>query len=248
MGLSNSQEKYCICIISHKPNTNWLNFLQKQTQYDTFLVVDDNDLDYKKQYEECFPCVKLIQVDNLKCTQAGFSRLNYLIGKTVSGWDKAVYYFSCVNRSYDHVWFIEDDVFFNDEETLIEVDNQFPSKDLLSASCCLRRDTLSWVHWKKIQIDFKFPHYKSMVCAIRVSKQLLEVIKDYAEERGRLFFLEAFFPTIAKHSNLQCANPKALETIVYRWNWKADDLNKTQLFHPIKDMDLHPLHREQLRN
>jgi hypothetical protein len=36
--------------------------------------------------------------------------------KKVIAWDKAFYYVGVINRNYDDVWFIEDDVFFKSED------------------------------------------------------------------------------------------------------------------------------------
>jgi GR25 family glycosyltransferase involved in LPS biosynthesis len=241
-----NNEKSCICVIAHRPNLNWLNFLQQQKKYKTFLVIDDNNIDYCYQYKSYFPDVEIIQIDDSQCIQYGFSDLNYLMKKKVTGWEKAIYYFSCINRNYDYVWLIEDDVFFYSDNVLKNIDIMFPSQDLLSADCSLRRDTPLWWHWNRIEIDHPLPHYKSMVCAIRISRLLLKKIETYAKEKKHLFFLETFFPTIAKHNHLQCASPKELSSIVYRQDWKLKDMNKTHLFHPIKDINLHTQYREQL--
>ena len=34
------------------------------------------------------------------------------ISKSITAWDKALYYFSHINTDCNHVWTIEDDVFF----------------------------------------------------------------------------------------------------------------------------------------
>ena len=51
-------------------------------------------------------------------------------------------------------------------------------------------------------------------------------IYEYAAKYNMLFFLEALFPTLAKHHTMQIAHPKELETIVYRHNYSIYDINK----------------------
>ena len=86
-----------------------------------------------------------------------------------------------------------------------------------------------------------------MVCACRMSKQLLFLIFDYADKYKELFFLEAMFPTIAITNNLLCESPEELNTIIYRHNWRYKEMNKLNIFHPIKNIELHKLLREVLQ-
>ena len=55
---------------------------------------------------------------------------NFILKKIISGWDKALYYFGTKNI-FDYIWFIEDDVYFYNENTLQQLDNQYKD-DLLS--------------------------------------------------------------------------------------------------------------------
>jgi hypothetical protein len=79
-----------------------------------------------------------------------------------------------------------------------------------------------------------------------MSTKLLFYIFDYAEKYRQLFFIEALFPTIAMQNNLQCDFPEELDTIVYRKDWSYDEINKTSIYHPIKNIELHKLLREAL--
>jgi len=40
-----------------------------------------------------------------------------LIFNEIIAWDRALYYFSVINKNYENIWFLEDDVFIYGEET-----------------------------------------------------------------------------------------------------------------------------------
>ena len=193
----------CICLICYKPNYIWFDFLSKFTKYDIYIIIDDNDKDYKEEYVN-FKNINIIQIKNEECEINGFTNMNFIIHKKISGWDKAIYYFSSINTIYNHIWFFEDDVFFYNEETLIIIDKKYNNSDLLSNSYSehISIDKNEW-HWKNIDILFPPPYYTAMVCSIRVSALILYEIKKYANKHNTLFFLEVLFSTICKKNNLQ---------------------------------------------
>ena len=169
----------------------------------------------------------------------------------VSGWDKALYfYFTLYNdritikNKYKNVWFIEDDVFFYDQTVLTNIDNQYPNSDLLVKNIN-KKENNGWI-WNLINIHTDEPYYNSLVCACRMSSALLYHIFDYAIKYKQLFFIEAMFPTIAMSNNLQCDFPEELDTIEYRKDWSYAEMNKTYIYHPIKNIELHKLLRECL--
>ena len=237
---------YCICLICLTPNTIWLDFFSKFTNYDIVIIIDDNSIDYTIKYKS-YTNIKCIQIKNEECNKNGFVNMNFCINKKISGWDKAIFYFSNINTSYTNVWFIEDDVFFYDENTLLNIDKKYNDINLLTApykeNSTGHKD--DW-HWKKINIKSKPPYYYSMVCATRISRILLSKIKDYAIKYKTLFFLETLFPTLCKSNNLQYDIPDELHTIVYRKIYTIEDINKNNLYHPIKDITKHTLYRNKL--
>ena len=242
-------KKNCVCLICHKPNDIWFEFLSTFTKYDVYIVIDDNAKDYKKHYEK-YININIIQVQNEECIKTGFMNTCYItIRKNVTGWSKALYYFSEINTEYDQVWFFEDDVFFYNEVSLTNIDSKYMKSDLLS-SCYGENATgdKSYGHWKKIDINFSPPYYGAMICSVRTSKDLLSKIKDYANKHKTLFFSEALFPTICKHYNLQYDTPNELINIVYRRDYKDRDINKFNLYHPVKNMPTQKRYREMLNN
>jgi hypothetical protein len=51
-----------------------------------------------------------------------------------SAWEKALYYFSRLEMSYDNVWFIEDDVLIPTTDTIRMIDSRHGKADIISAS------------------------------------------------------------------------------------------------------------------
>jgi hypothetical protein len=118
-----------------KPNEIWIEFLSKFTKYDIYIILDDNSRDYKRDYYKFqftnnkyttfTNVINIIQIDDLECEKNGFSESTTVtIPKKVTSWDKAIYYFSSINKNYDKVWFFEDDVFFHNEQSLLNIDSK----------------------------------------------------------------------------------------------------------------------------
>ena len=143
------------------------------------------------------------------------------------------------------VWLIEDDVYFHDEKTLLRIDAQFPTADLLSKQA--KPDVAnSWRWGHKPYRDYADPYpaamakVASMVCAVRLSRKLLERIRSFAAKHRAFPFLESFFPMIVRTEKLIHETPPAFRTIVFQpprqqFEWPADTVDAKHLFHPMKD-------------
>lgn len=222
--------KTAVCLLCFRPSQEWINFLATFRNYDVYICADDNSIDFCQS--------SIIQIPNAVCYSSGFRNLNFTLHKDITAWEKALYYFGL--QDYDQVWFFEDDVFFHSEQTLLDVDSQYPSSDLLTNSGGINvegKDT-DW-HWSKIKIETPPPFYCAMVCACRMSKAMLLSLKTYANKYKTLFFLEACFPTLCKQNGLMYDTPKELHTITYKKAFQSEDFNTTNLFHPVKDISLH---------
>lgn len=233
-----------VCLITLRPSKIWCEFLNNFKSYKIFIIIDDNNFDCS-EFISTYKNITFVQIENNKCEESGYLDTNFMIGKFISGWDKALYYFGVVHINSDYVWFIEDDVYFNSEDTLIQIDKQYSSEDLIS-NIFDKNETgekLHW-HWEKINIKFNPPYYNGMMCAVRFSRKLIECIDEYAKSHNILFFLEALFPTIAKKNNLVCVTPIELEFIHYRTIFDLSSINKDKLYHPMKDINTHVLLRQ----
>ena len=120
---------------------------------------------------------------------------------------------------------------------MLEIDKVYPNSDLLTNDCADYK-TGTW-NWSYIKINFPQPWYSAMVCATRLSKTLINLIKGYAEEHKTLFFLEALFPTLCKRNNLIYDLPKELKPVLYNKPIQESDLDKHRIFHPVKKIRDH---------
>jgi hypothetical protein len=236
--------KNCVCILTVNACDIWMNFLDKFVNYDVYIVCDTNKVDYKRLYQTQYPRVKVIQIVNSEADKFGFCNSSSAISplQKVNAWDKALYYFSVVNTSYEHVWFIEDDVYFYNEHTIVNIDNKYPDQDLLCNKIIPKSDDMksTWFwHWPLFTINLPEPHFRAMVCASRLSKKLLACIHNYANQNKSIFFLETLFPTVALHYNLKYDTPDEFTHVEYRHDWLAEDINTTHFFHPMKNLNSH---------
>jgi len=105
-------------------------------------------------------------------------------------------------------------------------------------------------NWKRVnkQIQIDPPYATSLICAIRCSKLMVTVISDYAKKYNNLFMDEALFNTLALHNNLSVITIPEFSTIEWRKIWNVDDINKDNLYHPIKCISMQCSFREHLEN
>lgn len=232
--------------ISYEPKKEYLEFLHTIRNYDVFVIVDSNKYDITN-IKSAFPNIQFIQIDNNECESHHFTNTSTItIGKSVTGWDKALYYFSTIKTCYKYVWFIEDDVFFNDETTLLNIDKKYTNADLLCNSDYTEAKLNEWL-WNRIKINLPYPYFCGMVCCSRLSSTFLKCILNYSNQNKTLFFIEALFPTLAKHHKLNVViNPT--EFVSVTWNNVSSVYNKTGIFHPNKDIHQQIKIREMLLN
>jgi hypothetical protein len=224
--------KTALCILCISPNEDQLEFYNNLSyQYDIFFICD-KELDRSTIYKS----VKIINIDNNMSLLNGYRNANTAVmPKTPIAWDKAIYYFSQINLSYDFVWFIEEDVLVPSIKTIPNIDAKYGSEDLLVASHISYEEEPLWLHWKEANFQINKPYYKSMVCAVRVSRKLLECIKTYVSNKKKLFFIELLFNTIAYHNNLKIKTIPELSTITFEDTF--ENIVETNLYHPFKDLN-----------
>jgi hypothetical protein len=105
--------------------------------------------------------------------------------------------------------------------------------------------TKNW-WWPRLDMEryTKPPYYHNLNCAARFSKNLIDETKKYPQK----FYNEALFSTTCIQSNLTYKCIEELQNIIYRHNWKLQDINKKYLYHPIKDIASHADIRKKLSN
>jgi hypothetical protein len=234
-----------VCLICFKPQDPWLIFLSTFTHYDIIIIIDDNSKDYVSTNKK----ISYAQVSHEDCITTGFNGINFLF-RDPTGWEKSLHYFTHVNKDYDQVWFLEEDVFFNSEKVLLDLDRVYKG-DLLTAPYKKSLDGKhdedgdEWL-WHKISVAFEPPYYHGMVCANRMSKALLQAISDYASENKTLFFLEALFPSICHKKGLTHETPSEMDTVLWKMDYDIATFTKDKMYHPVKDLEQHHAIRKRL--
>lgn len=243
-GNSGNRNVCAVCIISRNVDHHWVEFLKSFVSYDVYIMVDDNT----EQLSADLNGVQILQVADDVCKEAGYTNINFYLGKRITSWEKALYHFTHhANASYEHIWFLEDDVFVHSEQALKRIDEEYPSSDLLSSSVNenTHGDRSIW-HWPSIVCRVPPPWYYGMMCGVRMSTALLDCIRLYVAEHREMFFLEAMFPTLCRTNGLSHAVVPALETIVYWPPWSVENMDTFHLFHPMKNTSSHVWLRESL--
>lgn len=243
--------KKAIVFLTATPQFQTVEFatlVQKELpDFDVFIVIDHeamvmpiNDL-------------KIIQPSDADCIKAGYNGTNIVgathIKKSPIAFDKCLYHFCEIDKSYDFIWPIEDDVFIPSPQTLKNLHDKYSSNDLVTANNNLKTDRVTEWHWKHIFSKINGPYYYSMSCAIGISKKMLQTIKVYVDKNKELFHLEAMLNTLAMQNDLKVCTPLELKSIVWMGEWGLDEflLLPNNLFHPKKEIDQHQVYREQIK-
>lgn len=243
--------KKAICFLCKEANKVIFSFAEqlKNDNYDIFICIDDNTCIIPKYNVKN---ITVIQFHDNECERNGFmGSVIYALDRACSR-DKALYYFCKKNIKYDYVWFLEDDVFIPNKDTIKNLDNIYTTGDLISANNYIKLhkddNTNYWQHWFRNDNKIKFPWAHSMICAIRVSKELLHFILDFATSNKRLLFDELLFNTIALQNNLNIINPQELSNIIFSFEDIdiAKNINPLYLYHPVKQFTKHEQFRKHI--
>ena len=251
-----------ICLLCVKPTTTYVEFLNRITNYKLFILCDDNTCSIN-QFNNTD--IKFIKISDTICYNNGFKNSNsYCISKNPSAWDKVFYYFSKINKNFDYVWILEDDVFVPNSDAFYYLDNKYKDADLLCKSNInYIVDNVENNLWSSATNKYDLPWFKSMVCCCRISNKLFDEIAKYVEQNKELFFIETMINTIAYHKNLSIKEveeflyiqPKPTPGNRFRkiingniiWMTKSIiDLRKNYLYHPVKNLEIHEKYRIEI--
>lgn len=231
-----------ICLLCYLPNDIYCDFLNNFIKYKIYIIVDKN-INLEK-YKDKYRNIKFLKLNTDICISKNYinscQEIYYHLPKSIS-WDKALYIFNEFKLDYDHIWFIEDDVFFHNENTLLTIDNKYGYCDLLTKEWLkdYKYDN-NYSVWNYINmIGFDEPYYLTEIACCRLSNKFLKYIKNYVYEFNTLHCLEAFFPTLCIKNNLLLKEAKELNTIFYRKDFEKKDINHKNIYHPIKDKNKH---------
>jgi hypothetical protein len=229
-----------ILILCVKPNEALLNFAKSIEFCKVKIIVDDNSKNYNSRYVHQFSGKEL--------EKRGYCNSNKgsHIKKNVIAWDKALFYLSTIE--FDKCIIIEDDVFVPDANILEKIFD-YEADLIVSRNEFRATDFKDW-HWINVEKAISRPHYSSMVCAICVSKALINEIDVFVQKNKTLFHIEAMFNTIAMQSKLKVICPKELQGIYAMAHFDMTDfkLNPNMLFHPVKLTQEHERYRRMLKS
>jgi hypothetical protein len=247
-----------ICFLTVSPSRLFFDFCKQlaaaNPKYSIYICIDNNShkITEADANNESYQIIKL---NKRVCEAAGFKgTVTYFSDNVACSRDKALFYFCRVKRNqHARVWFIEEDVLIPSMQTIQNIDNKYPLADLLSSNHNIKNDKkIKWNnpwHWKRIfrQTPLPPPYATSMICAIRVSNALLNHINRYAALYKKLFVDEAFFNTIALKANMLVKTPLELNTIVFRKDWNPHEIFTSNLYHPIKSIEMQHAIRAQIK-
>ncbi len=97
-----------------------------------------------------------------------------------------------------------------------------------------------------LESDFLFPYpwLKAMMCACRISKKFVNTYSTWLSKNEHVTHHEMFFPTLARHENLNIKWCNNLNSIKYRQEVDLLNVSIDRLYHPVKKINLH----KELRN
>lgn len=227
----------CIC-----PNETVMKFATKISMtYKTYIVCDDPNC----QTPANIP-ITFIKISDEECNETGWTKSNVAINKVPSAWDKALYYFAVKETSPPHVWFIEEDVFIPRPEIIGEIDAEYPDADLVCKQNVSHAEDPAFLWWHDADPMLQEPLYRSLVCACRISRALLDKVVKFVDKNNRLVFIEILFNTIVFQDKMTLAMPQQLQKIIWRHDWTPDTVDDKHMFHPIKNTELQDSYRRRL--
>jgi predicted O-methyltransferase YrrM len=246
--------KNAVVLLTVRPNKGQVDFFRQMERenLDLFVLADDNQVD-----GAAYEGIRLIQIDDRLCRDKGFRRFNPMIPKPFecSAWDKALYYFSSVNHSYDNVWIVEEDVFVSSPDTISRLDTKYGEADIISAANNVNEagELESWFWWRHIPVDaLPLPWAWSMVCGVRLSRAALQAVKEFVAleetQNASCLNIEFVFHTLALHQGLKVVVAEELKGVVWRKDWSTPELLGDGLYHPIKDVERHAVLRKEIEN
>jgi hypothetical protein len=186
--------------------------------------------------------------DDEKLLSTGFFNLTrspYI--KKPSAWDKGFYTVSEYNllEQYDYFYFVEDDVYSKNYETLIsfikDAQSEF-SVDFITKQIRPRSHHPQWKHWQEDYTnEFSNPS-QSFNPLCRLSKALIEKILLYKEQYKSFNFHEILFASLCLEHNLSYINyiennilNKYIGNFTYYSIMIESDINDILIHHPVKD-------------
>lgn len=253
-------------ILTKTPNKSHSKFVQNlrifYPEIESYLVVDDNSVK-SKDY--------ILQVDDDLCYNSNYKNANFVIKKKVTSWDKVLYLLNHQLSYIDFTFIVEDDVFIPNVKSVNAMVQKYKNYDLVTPSHHSKFDDKKrygkdyvWTNWKKAPRYYSKKILRhSMVCALGLSRAMLNLVEAQVEIYKELFFIEILFNSLyeknkgksseglkEKDASLIQIDAPEFSTILWRKKWSDEDFleNPENWFHPVKDIEEQVRLRKLLRN
>lgn len=236
--------KKAIAFLTRYPQLETLAFAEQlsfETDFDIFVFSDE--LYAEKEELIVNKSFKVISYSDNFCKESGYVNSNISgsthIKKNPISWDKMIYHFCEQGMEYDFVWVFEDDVFIPSVKTICNLHEKYSAFDLITPNNFQKQDDLPDWHWKHIFDKIEPPYYYSMVCAMGMSRKMLDAIKEYVKNNNQLFYIEVMFNTLAMQNNLKVKDAFEFKSVVWLGEWFIDEflLLPDNVFHPKKNIE-----------
>jgi hypothetical protein len=241
------------CMLTVHPPLETLQFIEQLAQdsiqygVDVYLMIDDEKFNFSSLNISSH--VRVLNISIQECVSYGYQyTTHYGTNKSyVAAWDKALLYFTILNKNYSFVWFTENDVFIPNTQSFRSLHQLYSNdSDLVTATNTLNLDgNATYWQWSETVGKLVPPWSNSMVNFVGLSQRLFQALYDYIQWRGRSAFHEYFFLTIAIQHNMTIVTPFELSTIKHRQYMGWDDIYKrpNNIWHPVKN----PIQRSTYR-
>lgn len=244
--------KTAVVFLTNQPSKETLSFAEEvfdKSKFDVFIIVDD--VKYKLPLKS--DKYQALSAEDEECKYHGYFGCNISKGHThiekdIIAWDKFLFIFCEILVSYEYLWVFEDDVFIPYVNTIAKLHNDYSDNDLVVPNNFAKTDNVMDWHWDSIMKSINPPYYYSMVCAIGVSRNLLNAIRTYKIKHNKLFHIESMFNTLAMQAGLKVIAPLELKSVVWKGEWSINEflLLPNNVFHPKKETSEHPQYRRNI--
>jgi len=243
---------YPLCFLCVAPSKEYLETLVPFTNTQPVYVLCDKN-DYRAPESTMYKTIRITEMDTIQthtvssgvlyivqiqdevCGEHGFINAASTIPKKPSAWDKALYYF-CLKNSTNHVWFVEEDVFFPRYNIFDEINRRYPNTDFVTKQHVSEKEDPDFYWWFDAEGKMERPYYRSLVCTARISRNIMNEITKIASEKRTICFVETLFSTIVHHKKFTLELAPELQSVIFRHDWTKETVHMNGLFHPVKDV------------
>ncbi len=241
---NNFDKKNYLCLLCVKLSPELLTFAkQLSIHHKIFIMVDNNDTKLPNIIDN----INILQMDDQECINLGYKNASATLKKNPVTWDKVFYYFSNIDTNFNHIWFVEEDVFVPTFDYFSKLDQKYPNIDLICKNHIAHKTDKQQWHWSRAKGNIPKPWFRSILCCHRQSRRNLQKVKEYVQKNGKLLFLEFLINTLASHNNHSVKTLPEFKTITWRNKIDENNININNLYHPVKDLKKHLEYRKRIQ-